>query len=121
MTEEAGTAYLKPGTLARPGPRGRVLRLLVGGVQVTTIVFALLDTRIFLRPEEPFSVPLFVVIWLSIGLVIGIRFFNDMVKMSTGGSAPPGSYRDSQPSRWPLAWGSREQYGRSRSVCSSSW
>ena len=79
VTGEVDGDYLKPGTLVGPGPRGRILRLLVGGLQVTTIVLALLHTNIFLRPEEPFSVSLFVVIWLGFSLVVDIRFLGDMV------------------------------------------
>lgn len=81
MTEEVADAYLKPGTLVRPGPRGRLLRFLVGGLQVTAIVLALLNTNMFLRPEEPFSVSLFVVIWLGSSLVINIRILGDLLNV----------------------------------------
>lgn len=81
MTGEVGGAYLKPGTLVRPGPRGRILRLLVGGLQVTALVFVLLNINMFLRPEEPFSVSLFVAIWLGFSLVVNIRFLRDTVNV----------------------------------------
>ncbi len=38
MPGEVGRAYVKPGTLLRPGPRGRVLRLLIGGLQVSAAI-----------------------------------------------------------------------------------
>ena len=56
MTEKFGRAYAEPETFVRPGPRGRALRLFLGGVQFTATILALSNANMFLRPEEPFSV-----------------------------------------------------------------
>ncbi len=84
MTAEAGSAYVKPGTLVRPGPRGRVLRLLVGGPQVSATILALLYANIFLRPEtvdlDSFE-QTFVLIYIGFSAVIALYFLRDMVNV----------------------------------------
>ncbi len=84
MTEKVGRAYVEPETFVRPGPRGRALRLFLGGLQLTATILALFNANMFLRPEEPFSVSLFVVIWLGSSLLVALWLLGMMVNIAFG-------------------------------------
>ncbi|MEE9173783.1 MAG: hypothetical protein V3U30_02265 [Thermoplasmata archaeon] len=82
MTAEVGRAYVKPGTLVRPGPWGRVGRLVIGGLQVSATTLALLYANIFLQPEKAFQINLFVPIYIGISSVIALRWLSYMVNIA---------------------------------------
>ena len=84
MAAEVGRAYVKPGTLLRPGPSGRVGRLLIGGLQVSATILALLYASIFLRPQtvDLGRFPLGVLIYIGISAVIALRWLSYMVNIA---------------------------------------
>jgi hypothetical protein len=85
MTAEVGRAYVKPGTLLKPGPRGRVGRLLIGGLQVSATFFALLYANIFLRPgtlDLADDVGVFVLIYIGITLGLALPWLGYMVNIA---------------------------------------
>ena len=94
MTTEIGRAYVEPGKLVRPGPRGRTLRLLVGSLQVSATIFALLLADVFLRPQNfvllrPQNfvlnfVTLFFLIYIGISTLIALYFLPDMLNLAFG-------------------------------------
>ncbi len=98
-------AYEKPGTLLKPGPTGRVLRLLVGGLQVAATILVLLYSSWFLRPETITSggfivallpgiqdipdltsfqvfIQIFALIYIGISFVISLRWLPHMVNIA---------------------------------------
>ncbi len=85
MTAEVGRAYVKPGTLVRPGPRGRVGRLLIGGLYVSATILALLYANIFLRPETldlADNEQVNALIGIGIGFVFAIPWLGYMVNIA---------------------------------------
>ncbi len=86
-TKTARQAYMKSGTFVRPGPRGRALRLFLGGLQLTATILALFNANMFLRPETldlDNASAVFVLIYVVWSLVIALRWLGDMVNIAFG-------------------------------------
>ena len=87
MDEEVFGGYLRPGTLVRPGPRGRALRLFLGGPQLTATILALVYANMFLRPETldlDNASQVFVLIWVGFSLVWALPWLGHMVNIAFG-------------------------------------
>ncbi|OLS27630.1 MAG: hypothetical protein HeimC2_10770 [Candidatus Heimdallarchaeota archaeon LC_2] len=82
MTVEVSSAFVRPGTLVRPGPRGRVLRFLVGSLQVSATILTFFYLDVFLHPDLNRSINLGVLIYIVISFLIALRWLGYMVNIA---------------------------------------